>query len=327
MVRNNEVLEKVTGRLGSLDQLRGKEGVSNLGTLTHDRQPLGKLVVVLGVSKGDIVALVADLLHALLVDNGPDKAVESALLIALTKLGRTGHSGNSKGLLAIEGVQDGLDGIGGLSVTVPEETNDVLGEGDEGVEALDQGELDIDKGNVDTAGGVGSELEQTLLLEDGITILGVDVGQSLGELIAGLVRKSPGHARETNKGKLGAQCRGMGANPLLGLGTVQTGAEEVEEQHDGDSSQNEALGLEFGKAMTLMDIVPLCVGDDSLRGLGTGESGRYGYDGNGGRVGALREVGEIWSPKGQPFRVVESHLRILEAKQRPIDRHDVSSGG
>lgn len=327
LVGNDEVLKEVTSRIGSLDQLRGKQSVGNLSALTHNRQPLRKLVVVLSVGKGDVVALVADLLHALLVDNGPDKTVESALLVALTELSRAGHSRNGKRLLAVEGIQGGLDGIGRLSVAVPEETNDILGEADERVEALDQGELDIHKGNVDTAGGVGRELEETLLLEDGVTILGVGIGQSLSELITGLVRESPGHAGEANKGKLGVQCRSMGANPLRGLGTVQTGTEEVEDQHDGDGGQNETFGLEFGKAMTLVHIVPLCVGDHGLCGLGTGEGGRYGNDGDGGRVGALCEVGEVWGAKGQSSHSVESHLRVLEAKQRPIDRHYTSSGG
>lgn len=91
----------------------------------------------------------------------------------------------------------------------------------------------------------------------------------------------------------------MGANPLLSLVPVQTGANEMEDQDRGDHGQDDTLGLELGQAVAFMDIVPLAVGLERLGGT-KGVRGRdAGRDGRRRRVGGLVEVGKIWSRRRQ----------------------------
>ena len=251
--------------------------------------------MVLGDGERHVVAVVPDLLHVLLVDDGPHEAVESALGVLAVQLGGARKAGDELGLPAIKGVQGGLKHVLGLRGAVKGKAEQGLEDDGERVEALQERELHVDKGHVGAAGRVGGKLEQALLLDQVVALLGVEVGQGLVELVALLAHDADGHAREAHRGELGRQGRAVGADPLLGLGAVQAGAEEVQDQHDGHDGQNDSLGLELGQAVALMDIVPLCVGRQSrgrAKGVRRGRA-RGGREGGRHRIGRLVEVGEV----------------------------------
>jgi len=140
--------------------------------------------VVLGVGEGDIVAIVADLLHALLVNERPYESVIGALVVLVFQLSGARETGDGLGLLAVEGVEDGLHDVDGLAEALEEEAKDMLEDGAQGVEALLEAELDVEEGDVGAASRVRGELEEGLLLGDGVALLLVDGGQGLDELVA-----------------------------------------------------------------------------------------------------------------------------------------------
>lgn len=206
LVRNNQVLEIIArGRCG-VDQIGGEQQVGNLGALAHDRQPAGQLGVVLGVGERDIVTVVADLLHAFLVDDGPHESVVGALVARLLGLyfgGARKSTRNKLRLSAVKGVENGLHHVGRIPKALKEESQDVFKECGERVEALLEVELDVHKGDVGAPGRVGGELEEGFLLGDVLAALRVGVGQGLGQLVTRLAGGGYGYPRKPDEGELG----------------------------------------------------------------------------------------------------------------------------
>ena len=295
LVRDNQVLKEITSGLGSFDQLGGQKGISNLSALAHDSQPVGQLGVVLGVGQREVVAVIACLLHALLVDNGPNKVVVGALGILRAQLGRTREVRDHIGFLAVKGIQSSLDPIADLRAALEEEVQNGLEEGSQGVEALGQGDLDLEEGNVGTAGGISGELKQAPLLDQVVALRNVGILQSLDELLAFLVRDVLGNARVANNCELGGQRGSVGADPLLGLAPVQAGTDDVEDDEDGDDTKNNSLRLEVRPGISLMKPVPFGIRARRLEG-NSARGGRQGLDSDRRGFGSLREVGEVCMP-------------------------------
>ncbi|POR34086.1 hypothetical protein TPAR_05740, partial [Tolypocladium paradoxum] len=244
LVRDDEVLENVARRNDGGDQLRGEERVGDLRVLAHDAQPVGQLGVVLGGGERDVVAVLARLLHAVLVDDGPDEALVGALgILGRADLGGPGHGRDSQQvLLSVKGVQEGLEGVGRRGEHVGKEGEARLDDVHEGVEALSHGDFDVDKGRVLAARGVRGKLKERLLLKQHV---GADVG------IHG------GRAAEADERELALQQGRMGPDPRPGPGAVGPRAQDVEEEYEGRDGEDEALGPELGERVALMDIVPL----------------------------------------------------------------------
>lgn len=282
LVRNDQILKRITSVLGSLDELRGQKKVGNLGALAHDGQPLGKLGVVLGDGKRQVVAIIANLLHLVLVNKSPNKVVIGALVLGL-ELASAGDRGHNLGLSSIKGIDGSVTDILGSGEAVPEESKSGLEDGGERVEALDKSKLDIDEGDVGTAGGVGSKLEETLLA-------------NFSHL--GLRGWNPVKA---HGGELGGKGSVVGLDPLPGLGAVAASAEEVEEEEEANDGENDALALELREGMALVEAVPFCVGAQCLRGLGSGQGVGDGSKGNWRWLGALLEVCKVF---GRPLAAV-----------------------
>ena len=242
LIGDDEVLKTVAGGFDGGDELRGEQGLGDLGILAHDGEPLRQLVVVLGGGEGQVITLVADVLHDRLVDNSPHEGIVAALVVLGAELFGAGKAGYSLALFAVKGVEEGLHGVAGnVEAGLPKEAGNGLDGVDHGVELLGEGELHVGEGDVLTAGGVGSKLEERLLLE---------------EVIGPGVLLHVGHAAETYEGKLVVQSGRMGADPSLGLLAVGAGAKKVEDDNDEANDENGALTLEFGEGVALVDIVP-----------------------------------------------------------------------
>lgn len=222
MIGDDKVLKQVTGRLGGLCKLVGKQDLGDLGALAHDSQVDWQLRVVLGEGEGDIKALIPDLLHALLVDDSPDKSIIGALGVLGPQLSGTRDTWHRQGLLAVKGVDRCLHGILGRGEAIEEKAQAPLGDRHERVESADQAELRIHKGNVLAAGSVGGELEQGLLLERLLRLRKV----SDEEISLAIAAASRG-AAEADESKLGGQSLGVRLDPLPGLAPVQARADDV----------------------------------------------------------------------------------------------------
>lgn len=245
LVRDDHVLEVVTSGFDSGNELRSKKGIGDFGALAHDSEPSRELRVILGESKRNVVSLVADSAHDVLVDNTPNETIVSALAILGTNLSGTRNRGNGKVLLAIEGVSQDLNSILGYGNRLDEEASEMLEGVDNGVELLGQSELDIGESRVLSASSVGCELKQGLLLDQ---LIGVEV----------LVIDS-GDATEADESVLLLENGSVSTDPALGPGAVATSADHVEEEDDTGDEKDDALHLELGDGMTFVDIVPLGV--------------------------------------------------------------------
>lgn len=292
MIGDDEVVEQLASRLGGFGKFIGKQKVRDLSALAHDSQPVGQLVVVLGEGQGDVEALVTDLLHAVLVDDGPDEAVVAALQVLGPQLRRAGDTGDQHVLPAVKGVDGGLHGVLGHVVAVEEQAQAGLGDGHERVEPADQGELGIHKGNVLAAGGVGRKLKERLLLE-GL----VGLSKVRGSLtLAAAMDPGGGPVAETDEGKLGGEGLGVRLDPFLGLVPVHARADDVQGEYEEDAGEDDALGLEVVQGVSLVDAVPLRKG--ARRGQGrVGTEIRASCDGREGLgrgVCGLCKVGEVW---------------------------------
>lgn len=86
----------------------------------------------------------------------------------------------------------------------------------------------------------------------------------------------------------------MGAGPLLDFVAVETRADEVDEEDEAEGCEDGAFDLEVGPGVSLVDIVPLCVGRVSLCWGEATEGVGDGGDGSRSGFGALCEVAEVW---------------------------------
>ncbi|KZL85403.1 hypothetical protein CI238_11815, partial [Colletotrichum incanum] len=303
LVRDNEVVKGIASRLDSLDKLGRQQLLGDLGAFTHDSDPVGELSMVLGKGDGDIVAIIANLLHAVFRDDSPNEVVVGALVILAAQLVGAGNRRNSKVFLAVKWVNDSLDRVMGGFNGIHEEAGDGLDDAQSRVEALGKSQLDIHERDILATSAVAGELEERLLAQHPGGILGICVG---------------GRTRgEANGGELGLERRRVGNSPSLGLLAVEARADDVQKEDDGADSEDGALELELAERVTLMDVVPLRVG--ASRGLGRAAAESCAAGGSGERAGRRRrvrstgEVCEISSPLG-----IGDAEEDLEPPKRPL---------
>lgn len=277
LVADDEVVEVVAGGGDDLGELVGEEGVGDLGALAHDGQPVGELGVFLGGSEGDVVAVVAELLHGRLVDDSPDEVVIRALLVLDGVFGGgTAADGDGKALFAVKGVQDSFGNVFGRAEQVAEDAQDGLGDIEDGVEALGEGQVDVEESNVLAARGVRRELVQRLLAQVRVRVLPLGVGSLV----------------EADLGELVLECRRVGAQPRLALGAVGLGSNDVEHKDDAHDEDDESLRLELGDGVALVHVIPFRPWHASYFGTCSGEGVSIGssfgdWVGSGGKVGKV----------------------------------------
>ena len=158
LVSDDQSLEILTSISDSLDQIRCEHGLGDLGALAHDSGPVGELGVVLGRGQGDVVALVTEGPHLVLVDNGKDESIVGRVLAS-------GSGREESLLLAIEAVGSGLNPLGRRGHAVGEEGHGSLAEPRERVVTLVQRDPDVQPRDVLSSGAVGDVLALALLLQ------------------------------------------------------------------------------------------------------------------------------------------------------------------
>ena len=263
MIGDDEIVEQVASLLDSGHKLVSQESTGDLGALAHDGRPNRQLKVVLGKGNGDVVPVVAQLLHLVLVDHGPDESVIGALGILATQFRGTGEARDDLILLAVEGVNDSLSRVLRDTGALKNETENGLEGGHKGVEALLEGQLHIHESHILTTSGIGGVLKEALLLDQ---LLG---SQLLGVLVL-----------EADAGEFARQDGRVCAGPCPRLGAVQLGADIVQSEDDGNDGYDKALGLELAKAVALMDVIPFRVGESSGSSISGGTSTSSGIEGN-----------------------------------------------
>jgi hypothetical protein len=278
LVGDDHVLKQVAGGLNGSNKLGGKQGVGDLGALAHDSEPGRKLRVILGESERYVVSLVADSAHDILVNNTPDEAIVGALSILGADLRSSRERGHSEVLLAVEWVGHHLNGIRGRSKRLDEEAGEVLKAVDDRVELLGESELDVGESRVLSAGSVGRKLKEGLLLDEHF---GVDILVVHG-----------GDATEAYESVLLVEDGGVGTDPGLSPGAIATSTDHVKQEDDTRDEEDDALHLELGDGMTLVDIVPLGEGDRGSSG-GSTSSCRILGDDLRSRTRSFGEVGKV----------------------------------
>lgn len=275
LVGDDKVVKVLASGGDGVDELLGEQGVGDFSALAHNGKPGRELGVVLGGGQGDVVALVAELLHARLVDESPDEAVESALVVTHGLVGHAAQSGDRQVLLAVEGVHSDLGGVLGRAKHVAGEAGGRLDQVHDGVVTLGQLDVDVDKGHVLAAGSVRGELRQRALLHQVIVVgvLALAVGSKQGELLA--------------------QSCHVAADPGADFVAVRAGTEEVQRKNGDSDQQDEAFGLELGQRVALVDVVPFGVG--RRRGLGqrAHDLGGTSSSGSGSWVRGSSEIGKV----------------------------------
>lgn len=224
LVGDDQRLEVVAGVVDSLDQLRGKNSVGDLGALAHDGGPDGELGVVASGGQRDVVAVLTHALHHVLVHNRENETVEGAVghLLRIARSVRW----RVLGLVAVENVRGSLDALGGDREALEEQGDHVLGEQHEGVVALDQAHLEVDEGDILASSRVRLVLVRLLLLQDVVRHFSQLV-PDLGELLL----------------QYGRVCLGPGFR----LSPVGARAPDVDEDQGEEEGQNVHLQLEvFG---------------------------------------------------------------------------------
>lgn len=85
----------------------------------------------------------------------------------------------------------------------------------------------------------------------------------------------------------------MSLDPSPGLGAVCARAKDVEQEDDGGNDEDDALGLELGQRVALMDVVPFRP-DDLAGGLRGSSSQRRSVGSSlGDRFGSSSKVGKV----------------------------------
>ena len=158
LVGDDQSLKVLAGISDSLDKLRSKHGLGDLGALAHDGSPVGKLGVVLSSGQRDVVALVAEAPHLVLVNNSEDETIVGRILAS-------GRRWEKSLLLAIEAVRSGLNFLARIGHAVGEEGHGSLAEPRKGVVALVQGDLDVQPRDVLPSSAVSDVLALALLLQ------------------------------------------------------------------------------------------------------------------------------------------------------------------
>lgn len=275
--------------LDSLHKFRSKESFSNLSALAHDSVPDGELGVILGGRQGNIVAVIPQGLHQVLVNNSPNETIEG-------RVRDLAGIGDELALLAVEGVDGGLDALNGGRHGVEEKAKNGLAVADQRVVALQQRQLDVDESRVLAASGVDRVLVGRDLLQQLVAvskILSAELRETAGLDILDRRRLAAG---VPDAGEFLAQNRRVRLDEGLRLAPVRFGAPYMQQHNDYDDGQDEGLLVEVGGGGALPDAVPLGVGTSDIgRKSVRGTLSRHADRRNGGRAGirSAREVGEV----------------------------------
>lgn len=288
LVRDDDGLQRLTGLLNSLEKLGSQESFGDFSTLAHDRVEDGKLGVILGRGKRNIIAVVPQGLDQILVHDSPDEPIES-------RVGDLGSAGNKRALLTIEGIDRSFDALSRSGYTLEEEGENRLAVADQRVVTLQHRQLDVNESRVLTTRGVDLVLVRGDLLQE-------LVGTS--ELLSAQLRKTAGlnilqagrlPARETNAGEFLTQEGRMAFEEAISLAPVCALAPGMQEHDDDDEREDEGLLVEVGGGGALPDAVPLGVGTSSAGRKGSGGSITGAQRGDGGWAGVRgsSKVGEV----------------------------------
>lgn len=253
--------------------------------------------MVLSRGQRDVVTLVSERPHLVLVHNSPDETIVSRVL--------AGRRSREQGLLlAVEAVGRGLDSLGGRGEAVGEEGGGQLAEPGERVVALVQRDLDVQPRDVLPAGAVGEVLALALLFQQ----VGGHVsaaGELRGAILLDVANAGVLAAAETDAGVLAFEHGQVGRGPFLRAGAVGARADDVDEDDDQDDWHDEELLVEVGDGRALPHAVPRSVRAVDIgvvhRGRASGGSccgGGARGDGRGSvrgsqRRGCSREVGKV----------------------------------
>ena len=271
LVSDDQGLEVVAGIGNGLDELGGEDSVCNLGALAHDGDPEGKLRVILARSEREVITILAHALHEVLVHDSEDEAVEGAVGHLLA--GAFYERGGDLGLLAVEHVGGGFQTLRRGGHALEEEREEELADAQKRVEALRQGQLEVDKGDILAAGRVRGVLVGFLLLQQVVKV----------ELLLGARLR----AHVSDLSELILEDGRMRLGPVGGLAAVAAGAPEMHGDDDEDEGQDVQLELEIIEGGALPHAVPGRVGGLAQGGGGTSSccGARLGGEGREGRRG------------------------------------------
>lgn len=259
LVRDDKVVKQIASLLDSVDQLVCEECRGDFGALAHDGGPDGQLGVILGEGDRDVVALLPKLLHLVLVHDGPDESVVGALRVSAPQFGGARDARDDLSLLSVEGVDGGAQGVLGHGVGVEEEANNEVGEEHHGIEALHERQLDVQKGHVLSTSRIRGIFEQALFFQH---LVGFVVGDA--------------RPAKSNLSELATQEGSVRLGPRLGLGPVESRAEEVQTADDGDDEEDEAFGAELAQTVALVHVIPFRVRARRRDGTSAGQAGGNG---------------------------------------------------
>lgn len=233
--------------------------------------------------------------------DGEDEAVEGAVG-DLLRIRLAVHRGDL-GLLAVEHIGSSLEALLRGREALEEQRQKVLADAQEGVEALGEGQLEVDKGSVLAAGRVGGELVGLLLAEH-VLELG-SLGQRAGEILIAHAVGARGGLEIANLDELVLQDGDMRSGPAARLAAVALGAPDVDDDNGQQEGQDVHLQLEVVERGALPHAVPCRVRATS-NASGSGWHRRGGERGVVYRrwVGRTGIVGEVCAAMSATGRVV-----------------------
>ena len=234
--------------------------------------------------------------------DGEDEAVEGAVGDLLGVCLAVYRS--DLGLLAVEHVRGGLEALLRGREAVEEERQDVFTNHQHGVEALGEGQLEVDEGDVLAAGSVGGVLVGLLLAEDVLELRGL--GQGAGEVVLANTAGALGGLEVADLDELLLQDGDVRLGPVAGLATVALGAPDVDDDDREEEGQDVHLQLEVVERRALPHAVPCRVRAASNASRSGGRHRRGDQRGVVYRrwVGRARIVGEVCAGMSVTGRVV-----------------------
>lgn len=256
-IGDDEALEIVeTGLFDGGNKILCQESLGDLGTLAHDRGPVGKFGVVFGGGETDVVALVSEPLHGILVDNSPDETVVTRVFAPYGLLAR--YTRDEVFLLAVECIGGDLDFFGNRRERVHEEGHDGLADHSKGVVTLVESDFQVGKSDVLSARGIGHEDVLGLLFQN--ILVGAALLDGLGQsLLLDLDGTDDATTAEADACEFRLEGADVRSHPGIGAAAVRPDAPPVAGQDDQDDGQDDGLHLEITPCHALMHVVPLCV--------------------------------------------------------------------
>jgi hypothetical protein len=200
--------------------------------------------MVLGSRKRQIVAVVAETLHEVLVQNSKDEAVVGAVALLALALSETRHNFV---LPPVKGVRGSLEAFLGRGEALEEDSNGLLAEAHQGVVAFGQGQLEVDESHVLASSGVGHVLVGLLFPQHVFDLCCLD-------LVVGSFEVS-------DLRKLLLKDWRMRLDPLGRDLAVLACSPQMEGDYDQDKGENVHLELKILDAYALPHTIPFCVGE------------------------------------------------------------------